>query len=133
MIHKWVFIAEKRRTYKYTLVKQSYAIFITERWILQWWKNYSFSVMKVITHFRAVETRLANAFSQAYILITLIPDIISLIYRILVSVSLAILLLKRKSTIFELHTMNWTINIAWYLPYYRKLFSHKCLKQNKED
>lgn len=42
-------------------------------------------------------TRVANGFSQAYIFMILIPDTTSFIVRILLSVRVAVLLLKTKN------------------------------------
>lgn len=46
-------------------------------------------------YFLTSETSAANGFSQAYILMILIPDTTSFIVRILLSVKAAVLLLKR--------------------------------------
>lgn len=43
-----------------------------------------------------LETRAANGFSQAYIFMILIPDTTSFMVRILLSVRVAVLLLKTK-------------------------------------
>lgn len=49
------------------------------------------------TYLLMLETRAANGFSQAYIFMILIPDTTSFIVRILLSVSVAVLLLKTKN------------------------------------
>lgn len=47
------------------------------------------------------ETRAANGFSQAYIFMILIPDTTSFIMRILLSVRVAVLLLKTKNIYYK--------------------------------
>lgn len=51
------------------------------------------------TYLLMSETRAANGFSQAYILIILIPDTTSFIVRILLSVRVAVLLLKTRTVL----------------------------------